>query len=80
MDQWFEGRHFDREIIVWCGRWTLRLELGAWDLIETMGEPGNVDGAPNILRRMRRSTHPQFECFGPSSRPLKGSLAPSSQV
>jgi hypothetical protein len=27
LDQLFEGRHFDREVIVLCMRWYLRFEL-----------------------------------------------------
>jgi transposase-like protein len=36
----FEGRHFDREIIVLCVRWYLRFKLSFRDLVEMMGERG----------------------------------------
>jgi hypothetical protein len=36
----FEGRHFDREIIVLCVRWYLRFKLSFRDLVEMMAERG----------------------------------------
>ena len=33
-DELFEGRHFDREIIVLCVRWYLRFKLSLRDLVE----------------------------------------------
>ena len=40
LDELFEGRHFDREIIVLCVRWYLRFKLSLRDLVEMMGERG----------------------------------------
>ena len=40
MDELFEGRDFDREIIVLCVRWYLRFKLSFRDLVEIMGERG----------------------------------------
>jgi hypothetical protein len=40
LDELFEGRHFDREIIVLCVRWYLRLKLSFRDLVEMMAERG----------------------------------------
>jgi hypothetical protein len=34
----FDGRHFDREIIVLCVRWYLRSKLSLRDLVEMMAE------------------------------------------
>jgi transposase-like protein len=34
----FDGRHFDREIIVLCARWYLRYKLSSRDLVEMMAE------------------------------------------
>ena len=34
LDELFEGRHFDREIIVLCVRWYLRFKLSFRDLVE----------------------------------------------
>jgi len=30
----FEGRHFDREVIILCVRWYLRFKLSLRDLVE----------------------------------------------
>ncbi len=40
LDELFEGRHFDREIIVLCVRWYLRFKLSLRDLVEMMAERG----------------------------------------
>jgi transposase-like protein len=40
LDELFEGRHFDREIIVLCVRWYLRFKLSFRDLVEMMAERG----------------------------------------
>ena len=45
LDELFEGRHFDREIIVLCVRWHLRFKLSFRDLVEMMAERGVFDGA-----------------------------------
>jgi transposase-like protein len=36
----FEGRHFDREIIILCVRWYLRFKLILRDLVEMIAEQG----------------------------------------
>jgi transposase-like protein len=33
LDELFEGRHFDREVIVLCVRWYLRFKLSYRDLV-----------------------------------------------
>ena len=38
----FEGRHFDREVIILCVRWYLRFKLSVRDLVEMMAERGIV--------------------------------------
>jgi hypothetical protein len=40
LDELFEGRHFDRAIIVLCVRWYLRFKLNFRDLVEMMAERG----------------------------------------
>jgi hypothetical protein len=40
VDELFEGRHFDREIIVLCVRWYLRFKLSFRDLVGMMAERG----------------------------------------
>jgi transposase-like protein len=36
LNRLFDGRHFDREIILQCVRWYLRYKLFLWDLVEMM--------------------------------------------
>jgi hypothetical protein len=40
IDWLFNGRHFDREVIVLCVRWYLRYKLSLRDLVEMMAERG----------------------------------------
>jgi len=40
MDELFERRHFDREVIILCVRWYLRCKLSLRDLVEMMAERG----------------------------------------
>ena len=40
MDELFEGRHFDREVIILCVRWYLRYKLSLRDLVEMMADRG----------------------------------------
>ena len=40
VDGLFEGRHFDREVIILCVRWYLRFKLSLRDLVEIMAERG----------------------------------------
>ena len=40
LDSLFDGRHFDREIILLCVRWYLRYKLSLRDLVEMMAERG----------------------------------------
>jgi transposase-like protein len=61
LDELFEGRHFDREIIVLCVRWYLRFKLSFRDLVEMMAER-NLSMAHTTIMRwvhiiiMRRSS------------------------
>jgi transposase-like protein len=50
LDPLFEGRHLDREIIVLCVRWYLRLKLSFRDLVEMMGERGPSIAHTTIMR------------------------------
>jgi hypothetical protein len=38
LDELFEGRHFDREVIALCVRWYLRFKPSFRDLVEMMSE------------------------------------------
>jgi IS6 family transposase len=40
LDELFEGRHFDRQVILLCVRWYLRFKLSYRDLVEIMAERG----------------------------------------
>jgi transposase-like protein len=52
----FDGRHFDREIIILCVRWYLRYKLSLRDLVEIMVERGLSLAHTTILRWVRRYT------------------------
>jgi transposase-like protein len=59
LDKLFDGRHFDREIIVLCVRWYLRYKLSLRDLVEMMAERGVSLAHTTILRWVQRYT-PEF--------------------
>ncbi len=50
IDELFEGRHFDREVIVLCVRWYLRYKLSLRDLGEMMSERGLSLAHTTIMR------------------------------
>ncbi|KKB61317.1 transposase [Robbsia andropogonis] len=52
----FDGRHFDREIIILCVRWYLRYELSLRDLVEMMAEHALPLPHTTIMRWMKRFT------------------------
>ena len=56
----FEGRHFDREIIILCVRWYLRFKLSLRDLVEMMAERGLSVAHTTIMRWVQRYA-PEFE-------------------
>jgi transposase-like protein len=60
LDELFEGRHFDREIIVLCVRWYLRFKLSFRDLVEMMAERGLSLVHTTIMRWVHRYV-PEFE-------------------
>src|SRR5258708_4240784 len=53
VDELFEGRHFDREVIVLCVRWYLRFKLSYRDLVEMMAERGLSLAHTTIMRWVR---------------------------
>ena len=55
----FDGRHFDREIIVLCVRWYLRYKLSLRDLVKMMAERGLSLTYTTIMRWVKRFT-PEF--------------------
>ena len=60
LDELFEGRHFDREIIVLCVRWYLRFKLSFRDLVEMMAEQGLSMAHTTIMRWVHHFA-PEFE-------------------
>ena len=54
LDELFEGRHFDREIIVLCVRWYLRFKLSFRDLVEMMAERVLSMAHTTIMRWVHR--------------------------
>ena len=60
LDELFEGRHFDREIIVLCVRWYLRFKLSFRDLVEIMAERG-LSLAHTTITRWIHHHAPEFE-------------------
>ena len=52
----FEGRHFDREVIILCVRWYLRFKLSLRDLVEMMAERGLSMAHTTIMRWVQRYT------------------------
>src|ERR1700746_1785910 len=60
VDGLFEGRHFDREIIILCVRWYLRFKLSLRDLVEMMAERGLSMAHTTIMRWVERYA-PEFE-------------------
>jgi len=55
----FNGRRFDREIIVLSARWYLRYKLSLRDLVEVMVERGLSLSHTTIMRWVKRLT-PEF--------------------
>jgi transposase-like protein len=60
LDALFDGRHFDREIIVLCVRWYLRFKLSFRDLVEMMAERGLSMAHTTIMRWVHHYA-PEFE-------------------
>jgi transposase-like protein len=60
MDELFDGRHFDREVIILCIRWYLRYKLSFRDLVEMMAERGLPIAHTTIMRWVQRYV-PEFE-------------------
>jgi transposase-like protein len=60
LDELFEGRHFDREIIVLCVRWYLRFKLSFRDLVEMMAGRGLSMAHTTIMQWIPHYA-PEFE-------------------
>jgi len=57
VEELFEGRHFDREIIILCVRWYLRFKLSLRDRVEMMAERGLSMAHTTIMRWGCSATH-----------------------
>jgi len=60
VEELFEGRHFDREVIILCVRWYLRFKLSLRDLVEMMVERDLSMAHTTIMRWVQRYA-PEFE-------------------
>jgi putative transposase len=60
MGELFEGRQFDREIIVLCARWYLRFKLCFVDLVDMAAVRGLSIAHTTIMRWIHRYA-PEFE-------------------
>ena len=60
LDELFDGRHFDREIIILCVRCYLRFKLSFRDLVEMMAERGLSMVHTTIMRWVHHYA-PEFE-------------------
>jgi transposase-like protein len=60
LDELFQGRHFDREVVVLCVRWYLRFKLSYRDLVEMMAERG-LSMAHTTIMRWVHDYAPEFE-------------------
>ena len=59
MEDLFEGRHFDRDVIILCVRWYLRFKLSLRDLVEMMAIMRWVQHcAPEFEKRWRPFANP----------------------
>ena len=74
LDELFEGRHFDREVIVLCVRWYLRFKLSYRDLVEMMAERGlPFVGSHHhhaLGARLRTGVRTPLEPVRPAGRPI----------
>ena len=73
VEELFEGRHFDREVIILCVRWYLRFKLSLRDLVEMMAERGLSMAHTTIMRwvqRLRTGVREALETVCPGSRPV----------
>jgi hypothetical protein len=60
LDEFFEGRHFDRADIVLCVRWYLRFKLSFGDSVEMMAERGPSMAHTTIMLWVHHYA-PEFE-------------------
>ena len=70
VDDLFEGRHFDREVIILCVRWYLRFKLSLRDLVEILAERGLSLAHTTIMRWVQRYAPEFVKRWNRAGRPL----------
>jgi transposase-like protein len=63
LEKLFNGRHFERDIIVLCVRWYLRSKLSYRDLVEMMAERGLAIAHTRIVRWVQRFVQAFEKCW-----------------
>ena len=70
IEELFEGRHFDREVIIVCVRWYLRFKLSLRDPVEMMAERGLPLAHTTIIRWVQRYAPEFVKRWNPLGRPV----------
>jgi transposase-like protein len=73
MAELFAGRHFDRDVIILCVRWYLRVKLNLRDLVEMMAERGLPVAHTTIMRWVERYVPEIEKRWKRFARPVGGS-------
>ena len=73
LEELFNGRHFDREIIVLCVRWYLSFKLSYRDLVAMMAERGIGLAHTTVLRWVQHYTPEFAKRWQRFARPVGGS-------
>jgi transposase-like protein len=63
VEELFQGRHFDQEIVILCVGWYLSFQSSSRDLVAIMREHGLAMAHTTILRGVQHDT-PAFEKRG----------------
>jgi hypothetical protein len=77
----FEGRHFDREVVILCVRWYLRFKLSLRDLIEMMAERSVTRWSANGLPALAstQASLARIHCAEPRRHSSTAALATCGQ-
>ena len=73
LEELFEGRHFDREVIILCVRWYLRFKLSFRDIEKMMAERGLSLAHTTIMRWVQRYAPEFVKRWSRFGRPVGGS-------
>jgi transposase-like protein len=80
IEELFEGRHFDREVIIVCVRWYLRFKLSLRDLVEMMAERGLSLAHTTIMRWVQRYAPEFVKRWSRFGRPAGRQAAPGESL